>query len=81
MRELIKKHFGQNFSTNTVDIKFHAFQGKDICLIEVKRGDEPVYLELPDKNGNKSKKFYVRSGNSSIEMSIEEALKHINIRF
>jgi len=81
LRELIKKNFGENFATNNIKVEFPEIDDKEICQIQIIRGLEPAYLEVIDKNGNKSKKFYVRSGNSSIEMPIDEATKHINTRF
>lgn len=81
IRELIKKNFGENFATNNLKVEFPEIDDQEICQIQIKKGLEPVYLEVADKNGNKSKKFYVRSGNSSIEMPIDEATKHINTRF
>lgn len=81
LRELIKKNFGENFATNNIKVEFPEIEDKEICQIQIKKGLEPTYLEVADKNGVKSKKFYVRSGNSSIEMPIDEATKHIHSRF
>lgn len=81
LRELIKKNFRETFAANNIKIEFPEIEDKEICQIQIKRGLEPQYLELSDKNGNKSKKFYVRSGNSSIEMPIDEASKYIRSRF
>ncbi|MFQ5443035.1 MAG: helix-turn-helix domain-containing protein, partial [Nitrospinales bacterium] len=81
LRELIKKNFGETFATINVKVEFPEIEDKEICQVQIKRGLEPRFLEVADKNGNKSKKFYVRSGNSSIEMPIDEATKYINSRF
>ncbi len=81
LRELVKKNFRETFSTNNIKVEFPEIEDKEICQIQIKRGLEPTYLEVSDKNGNKSKKFYVRSGNSSIEMPIDEVTKYINSRF
>ena len=53
----------------------------EICTVEIKQGLKPLYSEVSDKNGNKSKKFYVRSGNSSQEIDITEVASYINQRF
>ena len=53
----------------------------EICEIDIKASLHPLYLELNDKNGNLSKKFYVRSGNSSQELDIEESSSYIKKRF
>lgn len=81
LRELVKKNFKETFAINNIKVEFPEIEEKEICQIQIKKGLEPTYLDVPDKNGNKSKKFYVRSGNSSIEMPIDEATKYINDRF
>ena len=53
----------------------------EICTVEIKQGLKPLYSEVSDKNGNKSKKFYVRSGNSSQEIDITEVASYVNQRF
>jgi len=81
LRELIKKNFRETFATNNIKVEFPEIEEKEICQVQIKRGLEPAYLEVSDKNGNKSKKFFVRSGNTSIEMPIDEATKYISSRF
>ncbi len=39
------------------------------------------FCEVTDKNGAKVKKFYIRSGNSSQELDIEETASYIKSRF
>ena len=51
------------------------------CQIKIKKGLEPQYLEIMDKNGAKAEKFYVRSGNSSTEIPLHELNNYINSRF
>ena len=42
-------------------------------MINVKPGSEPAYINMCDKHGKKSKKYYVRSGNSSEDITDMEA--------
>ena len=42
--------------------------------------NQPIYLS-EDKNGNKSKKFYVRSGNRTPRGEIDQAAEFIKSRF
>ena len=81
LRELIKKNFKETFATNNIKITFCTIQSGEVCVLQVKRGYEPVYIEVQDKTGNKTNKFYVRSGNSSIEIPIEELSKFLSNRF
>ena len=76
LRNLLNTHFGISFSTNQLLINFPEVKGSFICVIEIKKSSEPVYLAVADKNGNKAERLYVRSGNTSQEI---KSLKEINI--
>jgi len=81
LRELLKKNFGVTFATSNLTVTFPQIEGKEICQIKIKKGLEPQYLEIRDKNGVKAEKFYVRSGNSSTEIPLSELSKYISSRF
>jgi len=81
LRNLLNKTFGKVFATNNLSIDFLPAGELEVCKVEVKRGDKELFLETVDKNGVKTKKFYVRSGNSSQEMAIDEASEYIRTRF
>jgi hypothetical protein len=53
----------------------------DVCQIEVSSAREPVILTTKDKNGQTLEKFYVRSGNSSQELSLVEMNTYVKERF
>jgi len=42
---------------------------------------KPLFLEVADKDGIKQKKFYVRSGNTSQELAIDEVASYVKNRF
>ena len=50
-------------------------------MVEVKAGLKPLYTSVADNNGNKTQKFYVRSGNSSQEVGLNEITEFITKRF
>lgn len=81
LRNLVNHAYGIEFATNNLSITFPEVNDIEICVVEIKQGLRPVYTETTDKNGNKTKKFYVRSGNSSQEMDITEISQYINQRF
>ncbi len=70
LRNLINQNFGKIFASNNIEITFPISDGYELCHIEVKRAINPVYLTFVDKNGVKAEKFYIRSGNSSQELSV-----------
>ena len=65
LRTLINRTWGVEFATTNINIDFPRLGEYELCAIEVKRGMQPLYLEVQDRHGRKSEKFYVRSGNSS----------------
>lgn len=80
-RNLINNAYGVDFATNSLNVTFPEINDIEICVVEIKQGLRPLYTEVSDKNGNKNKKFYVRSGNSSQEIDITEVAQYINQRF
>lgn len=81
LRNLVNHAYGTEFATNNIEINFPVVEDTEICVVDIKPGIRPVYTETADKHGNKSKKFYVRSGNSSPEMDITEVANYVNSRF
>lgn len=62
-------------------ISFPIVDNREICLIEVSQGQQPIVIKVSDKNGQQTEKFYVRSGNSSVEMPLSEMHAYISERF
>lgn len=81
LRNLVNKAYGKGFATTQLNVRFPVVDDLEICEIQVRRGKEALYTEIADKHGAKKKKFFVRSGNSSQDMDIDEAAKYISERF
>jgi hypothetical protein len=81
LRNLINTSYGIEFATSNITVTFPIVNDIEICIVEIKAGIRALYTDVSDKNGSKSKKFYVRSGNSSQEMDITEVASYINQRF
>ncbi len=83
LRNIVDSAYGLDFATSNMDVSFPTKDGKEFCMVRVKRGKEPLYtLSSPkDPNMPKTKLFYVRSGNTSKEFPIDEAPKYISQRF
>ena len=81
LRNLINENFGKDFATTQLRVTFPEIDGNEICHIDIKRGITPKYLKNSINNGPKQERFYVRSGNSSQELNIDEASKYIHSRF
>jgi hypothetical protein len=55
-----------------VDIRFEKVEDKDVAIVQVKKARHPVYLQSEGKP-----EFYIRSGNSSQPLDIDEATLYI----
>ena len=75
LRNILHQVFGVKYTTNYVRITFPTVEHKEICAIQIFKANEPAYIKTKDKSGNIIEKFYVRSGNSSQELS---SLQDIN---
>jgi hypothetical protein len=81
IRNLINYAFGENFGALGISIKFDEVNDSEICIIDILRWGKPLYLETTNKSGQKSKKFYIRSGNTSQELGLDEISDYIKSRF
>ncbi|AKQ40851.1 transcriptional regulator [Aurantiacibacter atlanticus] len=81
LRNLFSEALGQNVTASKLKISFPEIEGVEICKIDVRPADAAVVLTVADKNGLKSEKLYVRSGNSSPEMPMSEVQAFLNKRF
>ncbi len=77
LRNLIMKNFGEGFSATNIIVKFPVIENKEICQVDIKMAKAPQYLEVSDKNGQKSKKLYVRQGNQSKELPLQEVAAYV----
>jgi len=82
LRNIINKTYGVEFATTNLKITFPQINDQEICMIDIKKGQKPLYLTVADKHGQKFEKFYVRSGNSSQEIvKASEITSYIQSRF
>lgn len=81
LRTFLNKTFSVSFVTQNLEIKFPVIAQKAICRINIIRSNEPVFIEIAKKN-TKSERFYLRSGNTSQEItSLREINDYIKDRF
>jgi hypothetical protein len=81
LRNLINHAFGENFGASGISIRFEKINDSEICLLDISQWNKPLYLETTDKTGQKIKKFYIRSGNTSQELKLDEISDYIKSRF
>ena len=81
LRNIVNKSFGKDFGALNITVRFPIVNDIEICEIDIKAGKTPLYCEVSDKNGALQKKFYVRSGNTSQELDLQETASYIKKRF
>jgi predicted HTH transcriptional regulator len=81
LRNVLNTHFGTSFVTNKLHIAFPSVQDVEICQLDIALSQKPIIITLKDKNGQEQEKFYVRSGNSSQELSLNEMQSYMTERF
>lgn len=55
-----------------LEVSFVACDNKEVCMIQVKKATAPVFLKQQQNTH-----FFVRAGNGTRELNIQEALKYI----
>lgn len=81
LRNILNENFGASFVTSRIALSFPAVEGVEICQVDVRPAKTPVIIKVKDKNGQSQEKFYVRSGNSSQELSLVEMQSYLSDRF
>jgi hypothetical protein len=81
LRNLLNQNISTSFVASSVKIQFPLVNDIEICQVDISSSKEPIVLNLKDKNGIKSEKFYVRSGNSSLELPMSEFNNYRKGRF
>jgi hypothetical protein len=81
LKTLIINTFGEAFAATKVKPTFPEIDEKEICRVEIAPANKPIYIKLADKGGSPQDRFYVRNGNSSREMTGDQAMTYIKERF
>jgi len=69
--QLISNYLGTDLCSQ-VHMMFHHVGGKEVCRVYLEPSPRPVYLQ----NG-KDVRYYLRTGNSTRELNVEEAMHYI----
>lgn len=81
LKTLIINTFGEAFAATKLKLAFPEVDEKEICRVEILPANKPIYIKLADKGGAAQDRFYVRNGNSSREITGDEAITYIRERF
>ncbi len=82
LRTVVETYYGNAFSSQCIRIDFVEEDGKDICIVYIRKSIEPIYTKITNKQGAKEEKFFIRVGNSSRELSnTSEVIDYIKKHF
>lgn len=81
LRNLLNASFGTAFVTSKLKVSFPSVREVEICRIDIQPSSKPLIVTLKDRNGQAQEKIYVRSGNSSQELSLNEMQAYFSERF
>ncbi|WP_082670098.1 DUF3320 domain-containing protein [Sphingomonas sanguinis] len=81
LTNLLGKHFGSAFRAARIGVTFPQHEGVDVCRIEVGPAVEAQFVSLPDRGGTVTERFFVRSGNSTQELTPSQMHLYVGQRF
>jgi hypothetical protein len=59
----------------------HPIVDKHVCEVRVKPGRRAYMLIEQGKDGQKKQQFYIRAGNQTVALTMEEALRYAAVRW
>ena len=81
LRGIISSQYGNTFAASNIKVSFPVIDDVEICQTDVTRLKKPLWTVVRDKYGQTQKKFYIRSGNSSQELTGDDLTDYIRQRF
>ena len=76
---LMNKNFGVNYTKSSpnrnISVSFPKIGNQEICVVEVKSSKKVLIIEHISKNGIKTEKLFIRTGNQTVQI---EKLDEIN---
>lgn len=81
LRNALINSISDTFVARKVMVTFPQINNTEICQVDVSPASTPVVVEVAGKNGQKTEKFYVRSGNSTKEIPMSQMNEYFNDRF
>lgn len=77
---LVSNYLGSIYQ-QYITAKIEEIDGRDVCIIEVSKSDEPVYLKSKNGNGQRVEEFFIRANASSRSLGIKETNDYIGLHW
>ncbi|MEO6387940.1 MAG: DUF3320 domain-containing protein, partial [Croceibacterium sp.] len=81
LTSVLTNHFGQAYRASRIRVSFAEEHGKDVCRVDIDRSPAAVFVTTADGKGNPAERFFVRSGNSTQELSPSQTAAYIREHF
>lgn len=81
LTNLVTNHFGQAYRAARIRIGFPEHEGTQVCRIDIDRSPSPVFVTTKDARDTPAERFFVRSGNSTQELSPSQTAAYIREHF
>ena len=81
LTSLLTNHFGQAYRASRIQVAFSDNDGKDVCRVDIDRSPSAVFVTTADGKGSPAERFFVRSGNSTQELSPSQTAAYIREHF
>ncbi len=81
LTNLLGKHFGAAFRATQIDVSFPQHEAVQVCRIEIRSAVEAQFVSLADRGGTVAERFFVRSGNSTQELTPSQMHIYVGQRF
>jgi predicted HTH transcriptional regulator len=81
LTNLVTNHFGQAYRAARIHIGFPEHEGTEVCRIDIDRSPSPVFVTTKDARDMSAERFFVRSGNSTQELSPSQTAAYIREHF
>jgi Putative PD-(D/E)XK family member, (DUF4420)/Schlafen, AlbA_2 len=78
--QILINALGASYCAQNVSVSFPLVEDKEICVVQVRRSKSLLPVEKVDRSGKKTKTFFVRTGNSSRELSATEIIAYDSSR-
>jgi superfamily II DNA/RNA helicase len=75
LRNLLNREFGSD-SAAIIEIVLHPIVDKHVCGVRVQPGRRVYMLMEVGKDGQKKQQCYIRAGNQTVALTMEEALRY-----
>ncbi|MCT7969844.1 ATP-binding protein [Laspinema sp. D1] len=78
--DLLLREIGKECGT-LWQITVHQVSGFELCRVVVQPSPKPIYVKVKDKGGKEEDCFYLRSNNSTVKLSLKEAVDYAKTRW